>query len=312
MNTAQDALTGMLAVALVAVSPGMSASNPNATGVPERMVITVRPSPGGGRPASLATGDVRILQGNTAAPVASLQRLAGDLADMQLFVLLDDSTRSASLGTQLPELKTFIASLPATTQVAAGYMRNGSFALVAPFTADHRKSASALRLPLAMPGENGSPYFALSDLVKHWPSKESTGRRAVLMLTDGVDRYDGTASAMDDPYVNAAIRDALKDGVMVYSIYLRGAGIYGRGNWVTTVAQSRLIEVSEETGGYAYFQGFTDPVSISPFLSDFQDRLANQYLVNFEALNGKGVQPVKLRTELPGLKIEGPTHIYVP
>jgi hypothetical protein len=300
----------MFAMALMAANPGISASNSNPTGVPVQMVITVRPSPSGPRPANLVAGDVRVLQGNTPASVVRLQRLAGDLADMQLFVLLDDSTRSSSLGTQLPELKTFLECLPATTQVAAGYMRNGTFGLTAAFTSDHQKVANALRLPTAMPGENGSPYFALSDLVKHWPSKESTGRRAVLMFTDGVDRYWDSA-VMDDPYVAAAIRDALKDGVMVYSVYLRGAGLYGRGSWSTTVAQSRLIEVSEETGGYAYFQGFTDPVSISPFLKDFQDRLQNQYELTIEALNGKGVQSVKLRTELPGLKIEGPTHIYV-
>jgi hypothetical protein len=98
---------------------------------------------------------------------------------------------------------------------------------------------------------------------------------------------------------------------MVYSIYLRGAGVSGQGGWVTTVAQSRLIEVSQETGGTAYFQGFTDPVTIGPFLKDFQDRLANQYKVTIEVMNGKGVQTVKLQSELRGLKIEGPTRIYV-
>jgi hypothetical protein len=97
---------------------------------------------------------------------------------------------------------------------------------------------------------------------------------------------------------------------MVYSIYLRGAGVYGRGGWTTNFAQSRLIEVSENTGGHAYFQDFTDPVSISPFLTDFQDRLENQYKVTIEDVNGKGVQPVKVRSEVPGLKIEAPTHIY--
>jgi hypothetical protein len=177
------------------------------------------------------------------------------------------------------------------------------------FTADHQKAASALRLPVAIPGENGSPYFALSDLAKHWPSKESTDRRAVLMLTDGVDRYYDTAN-VEDPYVDAAIQDALKDGMLVYSIYLRGAGD-GRSDTVTNFAQSRLNQVSQETGGQAYFQNFSDPVTISPFLSDFQDRLANQYLATIQLFNEKGVQSVKLRTELPGLKIQGPTRIYV-
>lgn len=301
-------MTGMMAAALATVSP--AASIPNAPGVPTEMVITVRPASHHSQPENVEASDVKVSLGNTPAPVVGLKRLSGNLADMQLFVLLDDSTRSSSLGIQLPELKTFIEALPAATQVAVGYMRNGSFGLAQAFTADHRKAASALRLPLGIPGENGSPYFALTDLAKHWPSKEATGRRAVLMLTDGVDRYYGT-SIVDDPYVDEAIHSVLKDGVMVYSIYLRGAGLYGRSDWDTNFAQSRLMDVSDETGGHAYFQDFTDPVSISPFLRDFQDRLNNQYRVTIQALNDKGVQPVKVRIELPGTKIQGPTHVYV-
>jgi hypothetical protein len=310
MKIERSVVTGMIAVALMSVSPGISASDPDAARVPAQMVITVLSGKNGTRPKSLEAGELTVMQGNTPAPVVRLQQLTGDLADMQLFVFLDDSTRSSSLGIQLPELKTFLKSLPATTQVAVGYMRNGTFALAQPFTTDHPKAADALRLPAAIPGENGSPYFALSDLGKHWPSKQSTGRRVVLMLTDGVDRYYGEAN-MDDPYVEAAIHDALKEGVMVYSIYLRGAGFAGRSAWATNFAQSRLSEVSDATGGYAYFQGLTDPVSISPFLKDFQDRLDNQYQLSIKALHEKGVQPVKLQTELPGLKIQSPTHIYV-
>ncbi len=310
MKIRRDVVTGTIAVVFAAANPGVSASLPNTAGVPTQMVITVRSAQRGSPPASLVEGDVTVQQGNTRAAVIGLQRLVGSVADMQLFVLLDDGTRSSSLGIQLPELKTFLASLPDTTQVAIGYMRNGTFALAQAFTADHQKAVGALRLPVGLPGENGSPYFALSDLAKHWPSKQPADRRAVLMLTDGVDRYYG-AAVMDDPYVDAAIRDTLKEGVMVYSIYLRGAGLYGRGTWETTIAQSRLVDVSEETGGYAYFLGFTDPVTISPFLNDFQDRLANQYQLTIAALNKKGVQPVKLRTEAPGLMFQGPTHIYV-
>jgi hypothetical protein len=130
------------------------------------------------------------------------------------------------------------------------------------------------------------------------------------MLTDGVDPYYGN-SIVDDPYLDTAMHDALKNGVMVYSIYLRGAGLASRSGWITTMAQSRLSEVSQETGGYAYFQGISDPVAIAPFLTDFQDRLNHQYKVTIEATNPKGVQPVKVRTELPGIKLDAPTYIYV-
>jgi hypothetical protein len=298
-------------MALAAVIPCIAASAPNPAGAPTQMVITAKPAhQGGGVPDSMAPGDVALTQGKTRLQVQRVERLSGDLADMQLFVLLDDSTRSSSLGIQLPDLRTFLKSLPVTTQVAVGYMQNGTFRLAQAFTTDHQKAASALRLPIAIPGENGSPYFALSDLARHWPSKEPAGRRVVLMLTDGVDRYWGTRD-MDDPYVDTAVQDALKNGVMIYSIYLRGAGMYGRGGWVTTFGQSLLLEVTGQTGGFSYFQAMSDPVTITPFLTDFHNRLENQYMVTFEALSGHGVQTVQLRTELPGMKVEGPSRIYV-
>ncbi|MEI9975720.1 MAG: hypothetical protein WDO73_28870 [Ignavibacteriota bacterium] len=189
----------MLGLALMTAIPGISSSLPDLTGAPQ-MVVTVLPGAGGNRPDNLAPGDINVSLDKAPAQVARLQRLSGDLANMQLFLLLDDSSRSGSLSLHFKELQEFLNSLPATTQVAVGYMRNGSFLVSQGFTADHEKAASALRLPMAIPGVNGSPYFSLSELVKKWPSSETTGRRAVLMLTDGVDRYWGSAD-LDDPYM---------------------------------------------------------------------------------------------------------------
>jgi hypothetical protein len=299
-----------IVVAVLLSNLAIAAPKTSTTGAPTQMVVTVRSAPGDNRPQGLEVGDLMVLRSNVPAPIVRLERLSGGLADMQLFLLLDDSSRSSSLAIQFPELRKFLGSLPNTTQVAVGYMRNGTFGLVQAFTADHQVAAHALRLPESIPGENGSPYFVLSDLAKHWPSKQATNRRVVLMLTDGVDPYYDAAD-LNDPYVNSAIHDAMKEGIMVYSIYLRGAGLYGQSNRVTNFAQSRLMEVSEQTGGYAYSLGFTDPVTISPFLKDFRDRLDNQYRVTIEAWDQKGVQSVKLKSELQGLKIEGPTHIYV-
>ena len=293
-------------ITLFAVNLGVAASLPPDTTGSADMVVTVLPGSGGTTP-NLQASELSVLQDKSPARVLRLERLTGE--NLQLYILLDDSTRSTSLGTHIQELKSFLESLPAATQVAIGYMRNGTAVLAQPFTADHREAANRIRLPQAVPGENGSPYFALSDLVKRWPSNDRSARRAVLMLTDGVDRYYGT-SVVDDPYVDEAVNSALKNHVVVYSIYLFGSGLYGRGPWTQNIAQSRLIEASDQTGGNAYYEGFTDPVAIAPFLSDLQKRLENQYRVTIQA-NGKGVQPVKVHTETPGLKIAAPTRIYV-
>jgi hypothetical protein len=164
---------------------------------------------------------------------------------------------------------------------------------------------------MALPGANGSPYFCLQELVKHWPSNEATNRRAVLMLTDGVDRYNAGGD-LDDPYMEAAVHDALRRGVMVYSIYLSGAGAFGRRGRPLVYGQSHLIQVGEETGGYAYFEDFRDPVTITPFLNDLRDRLEHQYQVIFGAVNEKGFVSAKLHTESKGVKVVAPTLVFVP
>ncbi len=300
----------LAATAALALVTAISASTRDET-TPVRMVLTVVPSPDASHASVLQPADLTVTEGGPVTPVLGLQRLTGDLAKMQLFVLLDDSSQSSSLSVHFPELRTFLESLPATTEVAIGYMRNGSALPVQSFTTDHHQAANSLRLPLSIPGLNGSPYFTLSELVNRWPSQQAAPRRAVLMLTDGVDPYYGT-SIVDDPYVDTAVRDAAKADVTVYSIYLRSGGLNDRSTWVTNLAQSRLQQVTEETGGYAYFQDFSDPVTISPFLQDLQNRFDNQYQLTIAAVHGKGLQSVTVRTALPGVRITVPTRVFVP
>jgi hypothetical protein len=273
-------------------------------------IITVKRSRAALEVKPLASNDVFAYTGKNRTEVTSLQPLQGDQASMQLFIFLDDSTRSGTLGTQLPELKNFVRSLPPSTQVAIGYMRNGGFNLVQGFTTEHERAANSLRLPQSIPGVNGSPYFALSYLVKHWPSKEQAGRRAVLMLTDGVDRYYENNSTAD-PYVDASAKDSQHFGVLVYSIYMHGAGLYSSSGWGVTMAQSRLDQVSKATGGELYTQGLISPISLAPYLSELTDRLSNQYRVTFVASKNSGLQTVQFRTEVPGVKIIGPQKVLV-
>jgi hypothetical protein len=107
--------------------------------------------------------------------------LRGARSGLQLVVLLDDSSRG-NLGLQLNDIRSFLSGLPPTAQVAIGYMRNGTPNLVQNFTNDHALAAKALRLPQGIAGANGSPYFCLSDLVKHWPGGKNDVRREVIMV----------------------------------------------------------------------------------------------------------------------------------
>jgi hypothetical protein len=306
-NIIQFALSATFAIACA--SSAFAAELPPSQPVAQ-IVVTAHAQEKKGTPPTLDRSDVILFQGKQRAVVTDLTPLKGDQAKTQLFIYIDDSLRASALGTQIPALKEFVQQLPSSTEAAIGYMRNGGFALTQAFTTDHAKAANTIRLPVSSPGLNGSPYFALSYLAKHWPSQEQTNRRVVLMLTDGVDRYYPTFST-DNPYVQAAEKDSQKAGLLVYSIYMQDAGRYGRSSLGVTLGQSLLGQVSDATGGNAYFEGMNTPVSLTPYLDQFSRALQNQYKLTFVAKDDPGAQSLKLSTELPGVKLTGPRTAYI-
>ncbi len=236
--------------------------------------------------------------------------LRGERAGLQLVVLLDDSSRG-NLGLQLNDIKTFLMALPPTTQVAIGYMRNGAPNLAQNFTSDHAQAAQSLRLPQGIVGVNGSPYFCISDLVKHWPGGDSNVRREVIMVTDGLDRYSGGRFDPENPYVQAATSDAQKAGVLIYSIYYRGTGRLDRSAMATDGGQNYLTQISDATGGQVYLEGFGNPVSFAPFLSDIQHKLQNQYELTFTSSAKAGLQSIRVKTTQPNTSVKAPARVLV-
>jgi VWFA-related protein len=297
-------MVGVWLVISGAVRPSFAQETPTA-----RTVVTVS-SKSAEDVTTVPQQSISVSEGRKVQDVAGWVPLRGARAGLQLVLLLDDSSRG-SLGLQLNDLKNFLTALPPTTQVALGYMRNGTPNLVQNFTSDHAQAAQALRLPQGSAGINGSPYFCLSDLVKHWPGGDSNVRREVIMVTDGVDRYSGRRFDPENPYVRAAVTDAQKAGVIVYSIYYRGAGRFDQNLAVTDGGQNYLTQVSGETGGKVYLEGFGNPVSFSPFLSDIQRKLQNQYELSFVSTSKPGLQPIRVKTNQPNTTLQWPARVPV-
>src|SRR5271154_4130120 len=139
-----------------------------------RAIVTVNPKSAEGV-TTIPRQTISLYENRKVQEVAGWVPLRGERSGLQLVVLLDDSS-TGNLGLQLNDIKKFLTELPPTTQVAIGYMRNGSANLVQGFTPDHAKAADALRVPTGIAGINGSPYFCLSSLVKHWPGGDSNVR----------------------------------------------------------------------------------------------------------------------------------------
>ncbi len=306
-------ITGFLLTGCVAVNMSLQAQS----GIPAQTVVTVTQK-NGNQPPTVTGQQLRVTLDGKSSPVNNWVPLRGDRAALQMVVLIDNSAR-AGLSLQYADLKNFIQKLPEGAEVGVAYMQNGRAVMQQNITPDRSLAADALRLPSGSPGDNGSPYFCLSDLVKNWPSGDASSagnpvRREVLMITDGVDLYYGRGFDPNDPYVQSAISDAQKAGVLVYSIFYRDTGRFDRSQWTEAGAQGYLLQVSQGTGGRAYWQGFGNPVSFAPFLDDLNTRLRNQYELGVlgRPKNKAALQQLKVKTTASGLNVDAPQRVWVP
>lgn len=257
-------------------------------------------------------------------PITSLTPLPP--SGVQIALLIDDGLRS-SFGVQLQDVKKWILGLRPGTEIFVGYMQNGRVIGAQNFTTNYAQAANAVRLPMSVAGANGSPYFSLSEFVKHWPSAAepsspnqpapqpaSAGARArvVLMITNGVDLYNGSVSPLNQnsPYVSAAADDAQRAGVPVYSIYFGDRAV--RGRLASFSGQSYLAQVADATGGRAFYQGSFNPVSLLPYFQQFDQAIAQTYVATFDAVYRKKdtLVRLKLSANQKGVKFHAPSTIH--
>ena len=295
--------------ALLAAAVAVAQQAPGA-GTPVHLVVTAEAHKGN-NPPEINKGEVMVYEGKTRDTVTDWIPATGDHAALELFILIDDSS-NASLGSQLQDIKQFIGHQPQTTKIGVAYMQNGIANIAANLTDDHDAAAKAVRLPMGVGGANASPYFSLSDLVKRWPA--SNARREVLMIRNGIDLYYGMWD-LDDPYLQSAIDDAGKAGIIVSAIYTPGAGHFAHSYWESYWGQMYLAELAQKTGGEAYYIGFNGPpVSFAPYLQSLSERLGHQYFLGFLAQprNKAGWQHIRITSEAQGVDLVSAGRVYVP
>ena len=307
----------LLPIAFASLLPVVSYAQ-KGEGVPTQALVAVESKSGVILTAANATLKVE----NRATPITSLTRVVP--AGAQVALLIDDGLRT-SVGRELGSLRDFILALPQGTEVLVGYMQNGRVVADQGFTADRTLAAKSLRIPFGSPGISASPYFCLSDFVKHWPGADSESQgpgqidvrqgrsghkaRFVLMITNGVDLYNGSTSPANQssPYVDAAVADAQRAGTPVYSIYFSDAGI--RGGFASFSGQSYLQQVADGTGGRSYYNGTGNPVSTAPFLAQFSKSIADTYIATFETPGDKRLVRVKVASNVRGTKIRSAEYV---
>jgi hypothetical protein len=298
------AVAGTLALSFPALPQGEKQGQGTA-------IVTILPKHDGDAAPSVSPQNLNLKVNGKEAQVTNLVPLQGANGGLELVVLLDSGSRN-SLGNQMDEIAKFIKSLPPNAKSTIGYMENGRAILAGPLSADHDAVLRGLHITSGISGANGSPYFSLSDLANHWPSGDTAARREVVMVTDGVDEYNRRFDP-DDPYVQAAMRDSVKAGLVVYTIYWTGRGRADSTEYANNTGQSLMFIVAEATGGKSFWEGMGNPVSFAPYFDELSRRFKNQYeLVFTMPFNGKPqVEPMKLKFSAPGADVAAPQQVFV-
>jgi hypothetical protein len=301
-------ITALAVGLMVATAPVLAQNEGQGQG---QAVVTVLPKNDKQPTANVPGQSLNVSVNGKRASLSNWQPMHGAQSPVE-FVLLIDGAAHTSLGREWDEIEHFVQNLQPNVKVAIAYMENGRAVLTGPLTADHAKALDGLHLPAGVPGYAASPYFCLSNLAKSWPSTDTSARREVLMITDGVDTYERRYDP-DDPYVHSAIDDSVKAGLVVYSIYWLSNGRADRSSYENDAGQNLLLQVDESTGGTSYWEGTGNPVTLTPYFEDLSRRWNNQYELSFTApLKGKAtVATMKVKTTAPDVKVDAPQQVLI-
>jgi VWFA-related protein len=213
---------------------------------------------------------------------------------LTLTVLIQDDLVS-SVSNEIRGISAFIRKLPPGSRVMVGYLSSGSLRVRQKFTNDLERAAKSLRIPLSSTA--ASPYnpFALTrDAVKRFES-QPIGRRAVLLVSDGIDLSRGLTNSSPAQSIDLqrTLDEAQRLSVAVYTMYAPSVG--GGNPSLVNNGQGSLQRLSDETGGRAFFQGTGAPVSLDRYLRELDSLLSRQFALTYLSTHpDKGFHKVRV------------------
>lgn len=214
-----------------------------------------------------------------------------------------------SVANEIKPLANFVRNLPKGSRVMVGYLRTGSLQVRQRFTNDLEKAAKALRPPSGFASSSPyNPYVEVIEALRRFES-QPLGRRAILLVSDGLDISRGVDSSLPTQSVDLqrAINESQRRGVAVYGFWsptaISAANVILTGN-----GQSSLSRLSNESGGEAFFQGTGAPVSFEPFIREVDISLQKQAALTFLSTHlGKGFHRIEVRSSTPGVRVNYPS-----
>lgn len=276
---------------------------------PITIPITIRSRGSKARQELQDVGNIIVREDGEAQEVLSI-RTFGAADPISVAVLIQDDVVS-SIGNEIQAIGDFIRRLPRGSRVLVGYIRNGSLEVRQKFTSDLERAASGLRVPIG--STTVAPYNPYVEIVEGLKRFEALpkGRRAMLVVSDGVDASRGldSSSVAQSIDLERATRQAQRMGVAIYSFYAPTVTLTSRSNqFLASNGQGSLARLAEDTGGQAYFQGTGAPVSFDPFLKELAMSFTRQIALTYLSTHGnKGFHRIEIRSDNTGVEIGHPS-----
>jgi VWFA-related protein len=267
--------------------------------------ITVRKK-GNKAQRELTPVDFTVREDGEAQRILSIRSIEN--TPLSVAVLIQDDL-VAPVGNEIRGLAEFIRRLPRGSRVFVGYIRTGSLDVRQKFTTDLERAAGSLRVPIGF--ASAAPYNPYVEIIEGLKRFEAlpAGRRAMLVVSDGLDISHGAdiGSLTDSPDMEKAIKTAQRYGVAVYSFYSPSQALASGNSLLVSGAQGALQRLSDETGGRAFFQGNTAPVSFDPFLRNLNVDLVGQLALSYLSTHPKkGYHRIDIVSGTPDVEIDHP------
>lgn len=227
----------------------------------------------------IEAGNLTIKENGEERTILSLRKTSE--SPMQFAVLIQEDVES-SVNLELEGIGNFIRRLPKGSRVMVGYLRGGTMQVRQKFTEDLDKAAKSLRVLGGASAAPFNPYVGVVEAVERFENLP-LGRRAILLVSDGLDIGRGvdSASPAQSLDLDRAILKAQRNGIAVYTIYAAASATANSNSRLASYGQGSLQRLADETGGRAFFSGFSTPVSFSPFLRELGASLSRQFALTY-------------------------------
>ncbi len=214
-----------------------------------------------------------------------------------------------SVGNEIKDMAEFIRKLPKGSRVMVGYLRTGILQVRQRFTTDLERAAGGLRPPTGFASNSPyNPYVEVIEALKRFEG-QPLGRRAILLVSDGLDISLGVDSSSPTQSVDLqrAINESQRRGVANYSFYAPSI-VAAQNPILISNGQSSLQRLSDETGGIPFFQGTGAPVSFAPFLRELDTSLQKQAALTFLSTHlSKGFHKIEVKSSTSGVRVAYPS-----